>query len=394
MFARARDNKAMSESDPMMRAMEIAMQGRGNVEPNPMVGCVLVRDGQIIAEGYHQRFGGPHAEVNALAACADPTGATAYVTLEPCCPHEHKKTPACAPALIAAKVSRVVAACLDPNPLVCGKGLNMLSEAGITVEEGLRDEEARQLNAAYFKALTQRRPYVILKWAQSADGKIAGAGGKRVAIGNSASQELVHQLRSRCDAILVGIGTALADDPMLTARVSNPRTTPLRIVLDSRLRLGMDSQIIRTAKKIPTVICCSQATMDQNADLVSELNTREVEVLPIPADEHGGLSLEYLLDELGKRGLVHLLVEPGRKLADSFLKQNLADRVWIFRSPQRIDAPKAPAAAAIKYPSTGKLMLEGDELTEYLNPRSKAFYAKMPSADFELEQRSIPARGE
>jgi diaminohydroxyphosphoribosylaminopyrimidine deaminase / 5-amino-6-(5-phosphoribosylamino)uracil reductase len=180
----------------------------------------------------------------------------------------------------------------------------------------------------------------------------------------------------------------------LTARVPNPRTTPLRIVLDSHLRLGFDSQIIHTANKIPTVICCLQATIDQNAERVSKLNTREVEILPIPADQHGGLSLEYLLDELGKRGLVHLLVEPGRKLADSFLKQNLADRVWIFRSPKRIDAPTAPSAAAIKYPSTGKLMLDGDELTEYLNPRSKAFYANTPSADFELEQRSIPARGE
>lgn len=382
----------MAESDFMLRAIEIAMQGRGSVEPNPMVGCVLVRNGRTIAEGYHQHFGGPHAEANALAVCENPAGATAFVTLEPCCPHIHKKTPACAQALIAAKVSRVVAACIDPNPLVSGNGLRELRSAGIAVEEGLLGDQAKQLNAAYFKSRTQRRPYVILKWAETADGKIAGAGGKRLDISNAASIEAVHQLRSRCDGILIGIGTALADNPLLTARIPNPRSTPLRIVLDSRLRLPAESQILKTASKSPTLICCSDAAMREKSDLVSRLNIREVEVLPIPADSKGGLSLEYLLDELGKRGLVYLLVEPGPKLAESFVSQNLADRVWIFRSPEPLEIPEAPGMIKIDYPATGKAELDGDELTEYLNPDSKAFYAMTTSADLELEQRSPAAR--
>lgn len=382
----------MAESDFMLRAIEIAMQGRGSVEPNPMVGCVLVRNGRTIAEGYHQHFGGPHAEANALAVCENPAGATAFVTLEPCCPHIHKKTPACAQALIAAKVSRVVAACIDPNPLVSGNGLRELRSAGIAVEEGLLGDQAKQLNAAYFKSRTQRGPYVILKWAETADGKIAGAGGKRLDISNAASIEAVHQLRSRCDGILIGIGTALADNPLLTARIPNPRSTPLRIVLDSRLRLPAESQILKTASKSPTLICCSDAAMREKSDLVSRLNIREVEVLPIPADSKGGLSLEYLLDELGKRGLVYLLVEPGPKLAESFVSQNLADRVWIFRSPEPLEIPEAPGMIKIDYPATGKAELDGDELTEYLNPDSKAFYAMTTSADLELEQRSPAAR--
>jgi diaminohydroxyphosphoribosylaminopyrimidine deaminase/5-amino-6-(5-phosphoribosylamino)uracil reductase len=159
-------------------------------------------------------------------------------------------------------------------------------------------------------------------------------------------------------------------------------------VLDSRLRLGQESQLVQTAGKVPMVVCCLQATIDEKADLVTRLNRRDVEVLAIPSDGHGGLSLECLLDELGKRGLEYLLVEPGRTLGESFVKQNLADRAWIFRSPERIDEEKAPSAVAIKYPSTGKVMLDGDELTEYLNPKSSAFHFKMASADLEMETRS------
>jgi diaminohydroxyphosphoribosylaminopyrimidine deaminase/5-amino-6-(5-phosphoribosylamino)uracil reductase len=383
----------MGDTELMLRAIELAMQGRGEVEPNPMVGCVLTKNGRVIGEGYHQRFGGPHAEANALAACENAAGATAYVTLEPCCPHAYKKTPACAPALIAAKVSRVFAACLDPNPLVAGNGLRLLHAAGIEVHEGLLGDKAKQLNAAYFKTRTQRRPYVILKWAQTANGKIAGAAGERIAISNPTSLEVSHRLRSHCDGILVGIGTALADDPLLTARVPKARFAPLRIVLDSRLRLKLDSQIVQTSKQAPTLVCCTQAAMNEHPEVVSRLNMREIEVMAIPSASQGGLSLEFLLDELGRRGLMYLMVEPGRALADSFVKQNLADRVWIFRSPNRLDADSAPKGATIKYPSTGKVELDGDVLTEYLNPESTAFYAKMPSADLEMEERSPATRG-
>jgi diaminohydroxyphosphoribosylaminopyrimidine deaminase/5-amino-6-(5-phosphoribosylamino)uracil reductase len=374
----------MEDADLMRRAIELAMRGRGRVEPNPMVGCVIARHGRIIAEGHHQQIGGPHAEVNALAACADSAGATAFVSLEPCCGFAGKKTPPCTRALIGSRLSRVVAACQDPNPSVSGKGLAELRSAGIAVGEGLLANEARQLNAAYFKTILRRRPYVTLKWAQTADGKIAGPGGQRLAISNAASLAAVHQLRSRSDAILVGIGTVRADDPLLTARVSNRRLAALRIVLDTHLRLGFDSQIVKTASQSPTIVCCAQSEYDEKPDLVWGMNRHHVEVLPLAVDADGRLSLDDLLDKLGKRGLTHLLVEPGPTLAESFLRRNLADRVWIFRSPKLIGPERSPEAAKIDYPASGSVTLDGDELTEYLNPGGSAFYAMQKSADLAM----------
>jgi diaminohydroxyphosphoribosylaminopyrimidine deaminase/5-amino-6-(5-phosphoribosylamino)uracil reductase len=374
----------MQDADLMRRAIELAMQGRGRVEPNPMVGCVIARQGRIIAEGHHRQFGGPHAEVNALAACADPAGATAFVSLEPCCAYADKRSPPCTQALIGSKLSRVVVACQDPNPYVSGKGLAELRSASIAVEEGLLADQARQLNAAYFKIILRRRPYVTLKWAQTADGKIAGPGGQRLAISNDASLAAVHQLRSRSDAILVGIGTVRADDPLLTARVPNPRLAPLRIVLDTHFRLALDSQIVKTAPQSPPIVCCGQSAFDENPDLVSRMNGCKVEVLPLRVEADGRLSLDDLLDELGKRGLTHLLVEPGPTLAESFLRKNLADRVWIFRSPKRVSPEKAPEAAKFDYPATGSVTLDGDELTEYLNPGGSAFHTLQKSADLAL----------
>jgi diaminohydroxyphosphoribosylaminopyrimidine deaminase / 5-amino-6-(5-phosphoribosylamino)uracil reductase len=371
----------MGDADLMRRAMELAMRGRGRVEPNPMVGCVLVKNGRIVGEGYHEYFGGSHAEPNALAACAEPEGATAYVTLEPCC-HLNKKTPPCTRALIAAKISRVVGACEDPNPSVAGKGFQELREAGLSVETGLLEAEARQLNAAYFKLVWQRRPYVTLKWAQTADEKIAGAGGARLAISNARSLEVVHRLRSRCDAILVGIGTVRADDPLLTARVADPPRVPVRIVLDSNLRISLESQLVKTASQSPVLVCCGETAFFRRSDVASALKARGVEIVQLPADAIGELSLEHLLDELGSRKMTHLLVEPGAKLAQSFLRRNLADRVWIFRSQTRADAADAPVAARVDYPITGMVNLDGDELTEYLNPAAKAFYSLRQSADF------------
>lgn len=377
-----RGNRAtpMDEIDLMRRAIELAMRGRGRVEPNPMVGCVLVKDGRIVGEGYHEYFGGPHAEPNALAACAEAEGATAYVTMEPCC-HLNKKTPPCTRALIGAKIARVVGACEDANPSVSGKGFQELRDAGIRVETGVLEKEARQLNAAYFKLVSQGRPYVTLKWAQTADGKIAGAGGRRLAISNARSMEAMHRLRSRCDAVLVGIGTVLADDPLLTARVGDRPREAVRIVLDSNLRIGLESQLVRTASQSPVLVCCGEAAILEKADAVSALRGRGVELMTIPADPIGGLSLEHLLDKLGARKMTHLLVEPGVKLAQSFLRKNLADRVWIFRSPMRTEAADAPAAVRIDYPVSGRISLDGDELSEYLNPGSEVFYSLEGSVD-------------
>jgi diaminohydroxyphosphoribosylaminopyrimidine deaminase/5-amino-6-(5-phosphoribosylamino)uracil reductase len=373
----------MPDGDFMRRALDLSAGGRGWVEPNPMVGCVLVRDGQVLAEGYHERFGGPHAEPSALAKCRDARGATAYVTLEPCC-HRNKKTPPCVPALLAAGITRVVATIEDPNPAVSGKGLAELGAAGVKVECGLLGESARQLNAAYFKLLREKAPYVTLKWAQTADGKIAGAGGRRLTISNPAVMAAIHRLRGRCGAILVGIGTVISDDPLLTSRAPEAPGQPLRIVLDSKLRITPQHRLIQTARNSPVLVACgAEAAASQKA---GDLRAAGAEILALPVDGAGGLSLKDLLAELGSRRISHLLVEPGGRVAESFLGEGLADRVWISRSPKAVDAADAPAAARIDYPAAGSMSIEGDELSEYLNPQSPAFFALEESADFALEK--------
>ncbi|MGD0464484.1 MAG: bifunctional diaminohydroxyphosphoribosylaminopyrimidine deaminase/5-amino-6-(5-phosphoribosylamino)uracil reductase RibD [Tepidisphaeraceae bacterium] len=373
-----------SDVEFMRRALDLAMRGRGRAEPNPMVGCVIVTDGRVVGEGYHQQFGSPHAEANALAACGGAAaGATAIVSLEPCC-YENKKTPPCAAALIAARIGRVIVACQDPNPLVSGRGLRQLREAGVAAEEGLLAAEAKQLNAPFFKRVTQRRPYVTLKWAQTADGRIAGGGGRQLKISNAASFKVMHELRGRCDAILVGLATVLSDDPLLIARGANPPRTPLRVVLDSNLEIPLDRQLVRTAGQSPLLVCCGESAYREKADVVSRLRGRGVEVIALRGQ--GLISLEHLLDELGGRGVTHLLVEPGVKLARSFLGQNLADRVWIFHSPMRLNAADAPAAMRVLYPTTGIVDLDGDELHEHLNPASAVFYSPQRSADLVLAE--------
>jgi diaminohydroxyphosphoribosylaminopyrimidine deaminase/5-amino-6-(5-phosphoribosylamino)uracil reductase len=370
----------------MRRAMELAMLGRGRAEPNPMVGCVIIRDEQVVGEGYHEQFGGPHAEANALAAAGNAAaGATAIVSLEPCC-FENKKTPPCAASLIAAQIARVIVACEDPNPLVSGRGLHQLREAGVAVEDGLFAAEAKQLNAAYFKRVTQRRPYVTLKWAQTADGKIAGPGGSRLKISNAASFKVIHELRGRCDAILVGLATVLSDDPLLLARGANPSRMPLRVALDCNLEIPLKSQLVRTAGQSAVLVCCEERAYQTKPNVVSRLQANGVEVVALRGE--GRISLEHLLDELGGRGVTHLLVEPGAKLARSFLGQSLADRVWIFHSPLRVNANDAPVAMRVDYPTTGSIALDGDELSEHLNPGSAVFYSLEPSADFVLAGRN------
>jgi diaminohydroxyphosphoribosylaminopyrimidine deaminase/5-amino-6-(5-phosphoribosylamino)uracil reductase len=371
-----------SDADFMHRAIELAMRGRGHVEPNPMVGCVVVKDGRVIAEGYHEKFGGPHAEANALAASAGhAAGATVYVSLEPCC-HKNKNTPPCTDALIAAKVARVVVACQDPNLSVSGQGLKQLRDAGIAVESGILASEAKQLNAAYFKRVLFHRPYVTLKWAQTADGKIAGPGGARIQITNRAATAQVHSLRGRCDAILVGIGTVLMDDPLLAARAPTKPGRPIRIALDHDLRIPPTSQLVKTAGEHPLLIAAAETAVREKADLVSQLRSAGAMVIALPSEGSGLVSLPDLLDQLAKTQVTHLIVEPGVQLVKSFLDQNLADRVWLFQSPKRIDADDAPAAAKIEYPMTGHVTIEGDELREYLNPASPVFFSLQRSADF------------
>lgn len=372
----------------MRRAIRLAMNGRGLVEPNPMVGCVIVKDGRLIGEGYHQRFGGLHAEPNALAGCTEsPAGATVYTTLEPCC-HTGKKTPPCVPRLIEAKVARLVIGCLDPNPRVNGKGAEQLRAAGIEAVAPVLDAESKQLLAPFIAHVVHRRPYVTLKWAQSRNGMVAGRMGQRVRITGDASDRIVHALRGRCDAIAVGTNTVLNDDPLLTARATGGEVRPLlRVVLSNSLKLPLDSRLVRSAREHPVVVYCSASAAHVGIDAVSALSSAGVEVVALP-DHDSHFSFADVLTDLHARGVVHLLVEPGPTLTRYFLSRGQADRVWVFQSRTTIDEPALLGVSSgpiVNYPATGAHVVDSDDtLTEYLNPKSLVFFAPEPSADFVL----------
>lgn len=374
--------EALSDFDLncLRRAVRLAMAGRGHVEPNPMVGCIILNGGKVIGEGYHARFGGPHAEAVALAHCkSSPAGSTVYLTLEPCC-HLNKKTPPCVPKLIEAGVARVVVGASDPNPMVGGRGIEQLRQAGIAVDEA-NDPCCRALIAPFLARISHKRPYVTLKWAQSADGKLAGSAGVRMQISNERSHRVVHELRARSDAILVGIGTVRADNPLLTVRGVESHRPLLRVVLDSDLRLSVDSQLVRTIEQAKLVVFCSKEAASYSGTRVP-LAARGVEVTPVSSIAPGQLDLAQVLENLGSRNITHLLVEPGPGLARGFIGQELWDRTWVFRSPINVGEPAAPTAPDLARNAvcTGKVDLEGDALSEYLNPA--AIYAgPYPSAD-------------
>lgn len=409
-----------SDAQYMQEAIEQAMLGRGRVEPNPMVGCILVKDGQIIARGHHQKFGAPHAEPNAIAATTAPVaGSTAYVTLEPCC-HEGKKTPPCAPLLIKSKIARVVIGTADPNPQVNGKGIAMLRSAGIAVEMGILEPDCRQLLAPFHAWTTLERPYVTLKWAETSDGKVAGPGGRPVQITSPQATHAVHQLRSDCDAILVGVQTIRTDNPQLTIRHVQAHRPLLRCVLDRDLKTPPSSRLLASAGSSPVVIYCSRAASTSPA-AIALLKHPGVSLMPLPAapQEPARLSLPALLADLRHRDVMHLLVEPGPKMAESFFKQQTVDRAWILQSSQTLaqrmaamaatphpastnpplispasaqhvppSLANALSAAAIPAPTlppsaiaTGLTTLGTDQLAEWLIGNSDAYFATLESAD-------------
>lgn len=322
----------------MVRALELARRGEGRVEPNPMVGCVLVRDGAVVGEGWHQQFGGPHAEIAALAAAGDSArGATAYVTLEPCC--HTGKTPPCTRALIAAGVSRVVAAQSDPHRVVHGHGLEELAAAGVAVEQGLLGELARSLIAPFAKLVAEHRPWVIAKWAMSLDGRLATRTGDSKWISGDASRAIVHQLRGRVDAIVVGRGTAQADDPLLTARPSGARVAT-RIVLDSQASLSLDSQLVCTAGEVPVLVA---AAAGASAAACQALRDRGVEVWQSNAVDRQA-RLAALLDELGRRQMTNVLVEGGSAVLGALFDIHAVDEVHVFLAPKIIGGKDVHAA--------------------------------------------------
>lgn len=376
-----------ADASHLRRAMRLALGGRGHVEPNPLVGCVIAKDGRVLAEGHHAQFGGPHAEAMALQACpALPRGATAYVTLEPCC-HANKKTPPCAPRLIEAGLSRVVVGCEDPNKLVSGKGIAMLRDAGIAVDLAPDPiaSECRQLIAPFILRQQYERPFVTLKWAQTADGKIAGHEGLRLRITGDAANRLVHQLRARSDAILVGINTVLTDDPSLTVRHTIAPRAPERIVLDRKLRTPPTCQLVRTALHVPTVVVTSLRAPSANFEPLVE---RGVRVVWPPAQREDILLAALSAGDWVKRTYTHVLVEAGPTLAKAFFHSGLCDRVWVFTSPRALNDDSAPLAASIPewFIKTGELPVGDDVLVEYLNQQSPGYFAPVPSTDFMLAQ--------
>ena len=320
----------------MARALELAARGEGRVEPNPMVGCTIVRDGETVGEGYHRQFGGPHAEIEAIETAGPRAqGATAYVTLEPCC-HAGKTGP-CTQALIRAGIRRVVIAQGDPFPQVAGAGIAELQKADIQVEVGLREAEARELNAPYLKLISKHRPWVIAKWAMTLDGKIAAHTLDSRWVSCEASLEVVHRLRRRVDGILIGRGTSDADDPMLTARPSGPRVAT-RIVLDSLASLDTTSQLARTARQAPVMVVAGPQASEADRQ---QLTTAGCEVVVAFGDSPAERLL-WLLDELGRRRMTNLLVEGGGQLLGSLFDLAQIDEVHAFVAPKLIGGLNAP----------------------------------------------------
>ena len=323
----------------MQSALKLAEKGISAGEPNPAVGCVLVKAGQVIGRGYHKKFGGPHAEVNAIEDCrtlgVTPEGGTMYVTLEPCC-HQGKTGP-CTDAVIKARIARVIAATIDPSEHANGKGLEQLRQAGIAVEVGLCEQEARRLNAPFFKYVTTSKSWVILKWAQSIDGKLAyvDQSEENRWITNEASRSDAHKLRRRVGAILVGINTILADDPLLTPRPSKGRK-PIRVVLDDSLKLPLGCHLLQTIKTSPVLIYTHRAAVEAHPQRAEQIREKGAEVLIYegPASATSNLDLQFLLDELAKRGVQQVLVEGGPQVAASFLREGLVDEICVYIAPK------------------------------------------------------------
>ena len=345
----------MQDEQYMRRAIELAKAGEGWVHPNPLVGAVIVKDGRLIGEGYHRRYGELHAERNAIAdakrragdsAAEALSGATIYVTLEPCC--HHGKTPPCTEAIIENGIRRVVIGSRDPNPLVAGRGARILREAGIEVQEDFLRTECDALNPVFFHYIQTKRPYVIMKYAMTADGKIATkTGASRWITGEHARQE-VHRLRHACMGIMAGIGTVLADDPLLNCRGGAPEQEegaasgpcppgsicefgprqPVRIICDSRLRIPPGSQICRTADEYETIVVCGEEN-----DNAAGLRRLGIEVIEAP-DGEGRIDLEHLMDVLGARGIDSILLEGGSTLNESALRAGIVSEVRAFIAPK------------------------------------------------------------
>lgn len=332
----------MDDLSHMRAALGLARRGLGTTWPNPSVGCVIVREGRVVGRAVTAPGGRPHAEALALAMADElARGATAYVTLEPC--SHHGRTPPCADALIAAGIARVVVATVDRNPLVCGAGIARLRAAGIEVTEGVLADEAEEIAAGFFGVMRAGRPLVTLKLATTLDGRIATGAGESRWITGAAARRAVHALRGRSDAVMVGVGTVIADDPDLTCRIEGFRATPVvRIVADTHLRIGLMSRLVRTARQAPTWLLGGG---DADPGVSRGLADAGVEVVPAPVTDRG-IDLQGGLRALAERGLTRVLVEGGARLAASLLHADLVDRLAWFHAPSVMGADGWPAASS------------------------------------------------
>lgn len=323
----------MAEEQFMKRAIELAKQGVGWTAPNPLVGAVVVKNGRVIGEGYHRKYGELHAERNALAACTeDPAGATLYVTLEPCC--HYGKTPPCTEIIIEKKIAKVVIGSRDPNPKVAGKGARILREHGIEVVEDYMREACDALNPVFFHYITTKTPYVVLKFAMTLDGKIATRTGASKWITGEAARNHVHQLRGRYAGILAGIGTVLADDPMLNCRIDGAHQ-PLRIILDSHLRIPMGSRLVRSAKEYPLLIVCNESTRDreEGTNRIQKLEEAWAKVWTLP-EKNGHPDLNVLMQRLGEEKIDSVLIEGGGTVNEAALKAHIVHHVYAYIAPK------------------------------------------------------------
>ena len=325
----------MNDEYWMKRALRLAEKGRGRTSPNPMVGAVLIREGKAVGEGYHAKAGEAHAEIVALqAARGEARGATLYLNLEPCA--HHGKTPPCAPEVIEAGVKRVVIGMEDPNPLVKGKGIEILRRGGLELEVGILERECRRLNEAFCKYILKKEPFVILKVAATLDGKIATRTGDSKWISGEASRRFVHKLRDQVDGVLVGIGTVLKDDPLLTARARGGRD-PYRIVLDSRLNIPEEARVIGTSPSKAIIAATALAPKDR----IEKFEKRGVQIFIFDSKE-GKVDLRSCLSKLGEIGMMSLLVEGGSQVNGSFLDEGVIDKFFLFLSPKLIGDHQAP----------------------------------------------------
>ena len=346
----------MTDEKYMALALTNAKRGVGKVNPNPLVGAVIVKDGKIIGTGWHEHFGGPHAERNALSSCTeDPGGATLYVTLEPCC--HWGKTPPCTDAILAAGIRRVVIGSNDPNPLVAGGGVKALREHGIEVTQGVLKAECDELNEVFFHYIQTKTPFVILKYAMTADGKTATFTGTSRWITGETARQRVQQDRNRYAAVMVGVGTVLADDPLLTCRLPDGRN-PVRVVCDTHLRTPLTSQIVQTATDVPTLL----AACETDEARVLPYRSAGCEVLTLP-EQNGHVDLKTLMAALGEKGIDSVLLEGGGELGWSALAAGMINRVQVYI------APKLFGGAGAKTPVMGAGVADPSEAFRLSPPR-------------------------